>query len=179
MCAPTLYDRRLPLFWALDFNVDPMCSVIGQRDDEMVYILDELVLPDSNTLAACEEFLKRAESWVCNSNLPIQLKLYGDAAGQAQSSSASRTDWQIVREFFERYRHYCQTSFLVGSSNPLVKDRTNCVNARLLNQAGLRRLFIDPRCKKLIQDLEHLEPAISELSLVESTDRSVRHGGSA
>src|SRR5262249_24385294 len=23
------YDRRLPLFWSLDFNVDPMCSVIG------------------------------------------------------------------------------------------------------------------------------------------------------
>ena len=58
---PANYDRRLPLFWSLDFNVNPMCSLIGQRDGEMVYILDELVLPDSNTLAACEEFLQRTE----------------------------------------------------------------------------------------------------------------------
>ncbi len=43
------YDPRLPLFWSLDFNIHPMCSVIGQRDGDRVYILDELMLPDSNT----------------------------------------------------------------------------------------------------------------------------------
>jgi hypothetical protein len=153
---PTIYDRRLPLFWALDFNINPMCSVIGQRDGEMVSILDELVLPDSNTLTACEEFLQRTEAWVRSSNPPIQLNLYGDAAGAARRSSASRTDWQIVRDVFHSCRDRFRTSFLMDSSNPLVKDRTNCVNARLRNQAGLRRLFIDPHCKQLIQDFERV-----------------------
>jgi len=37
-----------------------------------------------------------------------------------------------------------------------VKDRTNCVNAMLRNQAGLQRLFLDPSCKQLIQDFERV-----------------------
>ena len=49
----------VPLFWALDFNMNPLCSVLGQTTNGIVQILDELILPDSNTLAACEEFLVR------------------------------------------------------------------------------------------------------------------------
>jgi hypothetical protein len=153
---PTHYDRRLPLFWSLDFNIHPMCSVIGQCEGDLVQILDELALPDSNTLAACEEFLNRTEPWVRNSQLPLQLNIYGDATGDSRRSSASRTDWEIVREFFSRYRDRFKTSFLVGSANPAVRDRTNCVNALLRNQAGLRRLCVDGRCKQLIQDFERV-----------------------
>ena len=32
----------------------------------------------------------------------------------------------------------------------------NCLNAKLLNQAGDRRLLIDPRCKHLIPDFERV-----------------------
>ena len=61
--AECRYDPRLPLIWSVDFNVNPMCSVIAQRVGETVYVLDELVLPDSNTPAACEEFLHRTQPW--------------------------------------------------------------------------------------------------------------------
>jgi hypothetical protein len=61
-----------------------------------------------------------------------------------------------VREFFNRYRDRYRTSFQVGSSNPAVKDRVNCVNAKLRNQAGYRTLFVDPRCRQLIQDFERV-----------------------
>ena len=37
-----------------------------------------------------------------------------------------------------------------------MKDRVNCVNAVLGNQAGERRLQIDPGCKQLIQDFERV-----------------------
>jgi hypothetical protein len=56
---PLHYNPKLPLFWALDFNMTPLCSVLGQTFNGVVHILDELILPDSNTLAACEEFLSR------------------------------------------------------------------------------------------------------------------------
>ena len=45
----------------------------------------------------------------------------------------------------------------MGSSNPAIRDRVNCVNARLLNQAGQTRLRIDPKCKQLILDLERVQ----------------------
>jgi hypothetical protein len=152
----TSYACRLPLFWSLDFNIDPMCSVIGQREGDMVYVLDELVLPDSNTLAACEEFLERTSHWVRTSHLPIQLNIFGDATGDSRRSSASRTDWQIVREFFNRHRDRYTASFQVESSNPPVRDRINCVNAMLRNQIGVRRLIVDPHCKQLMQDFERV-----------------------
>jgi len=54
------YNASYPLWWSLDFNVNPLCSLIGQtvvaHEREYIRVLDELVLPDSNTRAACEEF---------------------------------------------------------------------------------------------------------------------------
>jgi len=61
-------------------------------------VLDELVLPDSNTRAACEEFLTRTAKW--KSVRPLEVHVYGDATAEHRETSASRTDWQIVRSFF-------------------------------------------------------------------------------
>jgi Terminase large subunit, T4likevirus-type, N-terminal len=151
---PVRFNPRLPLFWSLDFNINPMCSVIGQRDGDRLYILEELALPDSNTWAACEAFLDRISQWR-SSPLPFpRVQVYGDATGNGRQTAASRTDWQIVRDFFNRYP--CQLDMRVTSSNPPVKDRVNCVNAMLHNQAGERRLWIDPGCKQLITDFERV-----------------------
>ena len=151
---PCSYNPRLPLFWSLDFNINPMCSVIGQRDGDRVYILDELALPDSNTWAACEAFLERIGSWGRLSPHSTHIRIYGDATGQSRHTTSSRTDWQIVREFFGRYPY--PFDIRTQSSNPFVKDRANCVNAMLHNQAGDRRLRIDPRCMQLILDFERV-----------------------
>ena len=37
-----------------------------------------------------------------------------------------------------------------------MRDRINIVNGRLCSAAGERRLFIDPKCKELIRDLEQV-----------------------
>jgi hypothetical protein len=153
---PVIHDPSLPLFWSLDFNINPMCSVVGQRDDGCVQVLDEIVLSDSNTGAACEEFLKRAEPWLRRSSSPVQVDVYGDATGDSRQSSASRTDWELVRNFLDQHRNQYRKVIHVGSSNPPVRDRVNCVNAKLRSQAGDRRLIIDPRCKHLIQDFERV-----------------------
>ena len=78
------------------------------------------------------------------------------STGEQRRTSASRTDWQIVKEFFGRHRDRFDVIFDVPSSNPLVKDRVNCVNAKLRNHAGQNRLFVDGRCKHLIKDLEQV-----------------------
>jgi hypothetical protein len=57
------FDHRVSLAWALDFNMNPLCSVLAQVHDGMVYVLEEMILADSNTLAACEELLSRTEKW--------------------------------------------------------------------------------------------------------------------
>ena len=87
---------------------------------------------------------------------PLNVYVHGDATGEQRTTSASRTDWQIAKDFFGRYTDRYRASFRVPSANPPVKDRINCVNAMLRNHAGEHRLLIDPRCKQLIKDLEQV-----------------------
>jgi Terminase large subunit, T4likevirus-type, N-terminal len=175
--APLGYNPDLPLFWSLDFNVNPMCSVIGQRSGDRVWILDELVLPDSNTPAACQEFMEWLARTRPHSFYAPQVHIYGDAAGNSRQSSASRTDWQIVSDFFKT--QFCKVERRVTSSNPLIKDRANCVNAMLHNQAGQRRLLIDPKCKQLILDLERVrwrkDPHGNALTDLDKSDPARTH----
>ena len=154
------YEPGVPLIWSVDFNVNPMCSILAQRIGETIYILDELVLPDSNTPAACEEFFARTEFMRRiedqRKKLRLTVKVYGDASGNNRSSAASRTDWKIIRDFLTRLNHTMDARMHVSSSNPLVKDRINCMNAKLHNARGERRLQIDPRCNQLIRDFEQV-----------------------
>src|SRR5579862_3842600 len=148
------FNPQLVLNWCLDFNMNPLCSVLMQVANGLAVVLDELILPDSNTLAACEEFLSRTEKWTSGS--PISVNVYGDATGDQRHTSASRTDWQIVKQFFGRYPDRFHVTFHVPSSNPMVKDRVNCVNGRLRNHAGQYRLMVHEHCKQLIRDFEQV-----------------------
>ncbi len=191
------YDPTQPFFWALDFNMNPLCSVLGQNVNGRVRILDELILPNSNTLAACEEFLSRTKQWIKTpdpfeapeqedarelyeellgryQSAPLNVYVYGDATGEQRKTSASRTDWQIVKDFFGRYADRFKMQLRVRSSNPPVKDRINCVNAMLRNHAGEHRLLIDPKCKELTKDLEQVcwkaDPHGNQLAELDKSD---------
>jgi len=148
------FDRRVPLSWALDFNMNPLCSVLAQVHGGRVHILEEMILPDSNTVAACEELLSRTQKW--HTGFPLAISVYGDATGEQRRTSSSRTDWQIVKEFFGRHTDRFAVTFRILSANPPVKDRVNCVNALLRNQAGQNRLLVDESCKHLIKDFEQV-----------------------
>jgi hypothetical protein len=172
------YSPRHPIWWALDFNINPMCSVIGQTINGGIRVLDELVLPDSNTMAACEEFLHRVteagwlqtpdpqnwqpETWEesLTGATKLQVYVYGDPSGGSRHtssiSSTMRTDWQIVKRFFSRYAERFTAFVDVPKGAPLVRDRVNCVNAMLVNQLGQRRMLVDSKCTELAKDLEQV-----------------------
>jgi hypothetical protein len=162
---PVQYTPGVPLAWSLDFNVNPMCSVISQliditdradvlsgRQRKVIYVLDEIALPDADINAACAEFVVRTEPWRRFGQLTVYL--YGDSAGNARSHSGP-TDWQVVKDYFRNDSRFVFVH-KVARSHPLVKDRVNQVNAMILNARGERRLFIDPRAKELIRDLEQV-----------------------
>jgi len=51
------------------------------------------------------------------------------------------------------------------------------VNAKLCSQARSRTLFIDPRCKQLIQDLERVQwKQDANGNMLHEMDKSDRHG---
>ena len=66
-----------PLLWALDFNVDPMSSVVAQVEGDEVKVLDEIVLSRASTYDACEEFGSRFADHAAG------LVIYADAKWRA------------------------------------------------------------------------------------------------
>jgi hypothetical protein len=58
----------------------------------------------------------------------LPLHVYGNATGNQNRISASSTDWNIIRQFFARYKGEIQHSVHINKNNPAVLDRVNCVN---------------------------------------------------
>jgi phage terminase large subunit len=145
---PLEVDPRLPLFWALDFNVDPMSSIVAQRNGDEVQVLDEIVLSRASTTEACQEFHERYP------NHQAGIVIYGDASGQ-RLQTAGTTDYQIIKEYF-RQTAYRALKFRVPASNPSVRERVALVNAKLFSASEEVTLVTDPRCKGLIRDFEEV-----------------------
>jgi phage terminase large subunit len=141
-------DPEAPLFWALDFNVDPMSSIVAQKRGDEVRVLDEIVLSRASTEQACEEFHARYP------NHQTGVVIYGDASGQ-RLQTAGTTDYQIIKEYF-RQTAYRSVKFRVPPSNPSVRERVALVNAKLFSASEEVQLLVHPRCKGLIADFDEI-----------------------
>ncbi|HLH40768.1 MAG TPA: terminase family protein [Bryobacteraceae bacterium] len=157
-------NEALPLLWALDFNVNPMCSVVAQACGEEVVVLDEIVLSRASTLEACEEFARRFPSHGRG------LVVYADATG-ARLQTSGTTDLRILKEYFGS-GEYGQVQFKVPKSNPPVRERVALMNAKLESAEGRRMLRVDAKCTELIKDLEQV--TYKENSMVIDKDRDPR-----
>jgi phage terminase large subunit len=146
--VPGRKEFLAPLLWALDFNVDPMSSIVAQQFGDRVHVLDEIVLRRATTLQACEEFVERYPDH------PGGLIIYGDASGQRMQTTG-HSDFQMVREYLRSVR-YGNVRMDVLRANPNVRDRVTLVNGQLCNADGVAKLLIDPRCRELIQDFEQV-----------------------
>jgi hypothetical protein len=181
------FDGTQDLIWSIDFNVNPMCMLLMQRCGDDVHVLEEIIIkPDANTQLACEAFLARTLGFTKQvpwTHQPMSVKIYGDASGHQRHTAGVATDWVLIKEFFRSWKGTFEPRFYHATQNPLIRDRVNCVNARLRNQHGDCRLFIDPSCKELIRDLEEVSWAVDSNNAptreLDKQDRSRTHTSDA
>ena len=159
-------DPDTALIWALDFNVDPMSSVVAQKTGEEIRIVDEIVLRRATTEDACLEFDKRYGA------IAREVIIYGDASGYKMQTTGS-TDYEIIREFFRT--RMIKTQQIVGRKNPAVRDRLALVNSMLRNANGETKLFVHPRCKELIADFEQVCYREDSMQIDKEKDRMRTH----
>lgn len=96
------------------------------------YVIDELVLKHTRLEAAAKQIAARR---------PEQLHaLHCDNAGRAVNSQTHRSDLQVLREM----------GFAVQSRSGSIVAGCETIAALLAPAAGEPRLFIDPRCERLI-----------------------------
>ena len=128
-----------PIHIGLDFNIDPMSAVCFQIKNNIVNVFDEIVIYGSNTDEMVNEIYNRYGR--------RHITIYPDPSSKANRTSAGgRTDLSILRN----------ANFLVKLHNqaPLIRDRINAVNSRLLGADDVRRLFVDKKCLNVIRSLE-------------------------
>lgn len=128
------------VFVGMDYNVDPLTAVIGQVSEGKIQIFDEVYLNNSDTYKMAAALKSKGLSGV---------RVIPDSTG-ANRKTSGRSDFDILRE----------AGFVIESTrNPFVTDRVNNVNRLLSNNL----LTIDPKCKKLINDLERVSWKNNEL----------------
>ena len=138
------------MFIFLDFNVNPMTGCIAQVCNDTLLIHDEMFLLNSDTYKLCTELKKRGLSGC---------EVIPDSTG-ANRKTSGRSDFQILSE----------NNFRVMSvRNPLQRDRVNNVNRLFIDD----RIIINPKCKKLINDLEKVSWKNEELD--EGKEKMLTH----
>ncbi len=139
------YEPAFSVHIGMDFNVNPMSATIWQEHGHITLQIAEIVLPTSNTDEMAAEIARRYG----RSGALDHVTIYPDPAGaQRKTSAHGRTDIGILREM----------GFKVSalSSHPLVRDRTNVMNARFESATGERTAFIDASCTQSISAYERL-----------------------
>ena len=131
-----LHDGTIHI--GMDFNIDPMCCVVAQEQDNKIIIFDEIQIWSSNTAEMVEEIKQRYKQKVV---------VYPDPASRQRKTSAGGfTDLSILKNAGFEVR--CR------STHPLVRDRINAVNSKLKNVNGKSSLFMIKSCKNLIKSLQ-------------------------
>ena len=143
------YNDDLPLHLTCDFNVDPMCWLVAHKDLNTAYFIDEIVIENTSTQKAIEEFIERYPKH--KSDIIIN----GDASGDYRNCTSEFTNYKIIENALKKAGYKPQ--FKLRPFNPPIKTRVAAFNAKVKNTNGEINLYISPKCKWLIYNMYNLK----------------------
>jgi len=128
------------LCWMHDQNYTPLSSAVGVRrgdDNNDLYLLDEIILISAVSRESAEEFVEKYKD---HENKHVLI--YGDPAGKAGEKHGQESAYTQIEETLAlngwRYTR------MVEASHPSIKDRQNCVRAKIKNALSEHSLFVNP-----------------------------------
>ena len=132
---PDLDDEALLV--GFDFNVGNCNAPIGVERQGQLWVWDEIA-GAHDTDAVGQELRRRYPK--------ARVMGYPDASGANRSTNSSRSDVAILQSY--------GISNQSPAANPPIRDRVAAVQAMLENGHGVTRLWVHPRCSKVIESLE-------------------------
>ena len=144
------YDEHLDLHLSCDFNVDPMAWMVAHKSDDKVFFIDEIVLENTTTARAMDEFLTR---YPCHKG---RIVINGDASGDNRSCASEFTNYALMLRKLALHG-YSNVDVEIRPFNPPIKNRVIAINTLIRSAAGDLRVFVDPKCEKLIYNFENLK----------------------
>ncbi|MBO7672578.1 phage terminase large subunit [bacterium] len=142
------YHPELDLHLSCDFNVDPMSWVLAHKTDDKVFYFDEIVMENTTTQKATEEFLQRYP------NHKGKIIINGDASGDNRSCTSEYTNYVIIKKALLEYGYDIDVK--IKPYNPPIKNRIMAFNSKIKSADGTVSLFVDKKCKKLLYNIYNL-----------------------
>ena len=131
-----------PWIIGMDFNVDPMTAVLCREEKGAILQWGEVWLSRSNTYEMVDHLARLGVT-------PELATIYPDSTGAAETSNATKSDLSILRQNGYEVRAH--------AANPRQRDRLVSVNSLCRAVDGQRRYFVDPSCKRTINDLQRVQ----------------------
>ena len=170
LVKPCDYHSELPLRYSMDFNVSPLCAVLGQCwDDEkrlpQIRIIDEIKIEGSaRTRDAVQEAVRRLGDRITRKEVWV----YGDTSGGNRDTRSSDTDYGIIQAEFQAAGWRVTNRRNYG--NPPLTDSVECCNGQM--EHG--RIQFSPRCVNLLRDLEKVSWQTGT-RILDKSDPSLTH----
>lgn len=150
----TQYRQDQEIYLSCDFNVDPMSWVLAHRYNGEYHFFDEIVVENTNINECIDEFVRRYPSHERG------VVITGDASGNnrdVRTEQVGGTSYTQMVNRFNFHNYPGRVRVDVREKNPPIHDRVAAWNAMVCNTNGVRRVFINRRCKYLIKNLENLK----------------------
>ena len=142
------FHTRSPLCWTWDFNVQPMVSLVGQRQGDLFKVFRTIWLEQGHIFTMVDRF---KEIYPTHGS---EIYLYGDSSGNQRGQQTNKSNWNLILKAMSDYPVPVQLK--VPEKNPGVIDRINAVNYALKDDHGNCGVEVDPCNDELIQDLEEV-----------------------
>ena len=160
------FNQEKPLILSCDFNYNPMCWYLMQEDKGTWYILRELIKQNVTTTEMC----KLIQPEVDKTGIK-RLIIMGDAHGRDKKTNG--TDYGIMIPYFGE-RGY-DVTLRVQKANPLIRERLSLVRGLIRNAKGVKRVYVDSSCKKLLYNFDECKNNLSNGGLHIPTDTEIQN----
>jgi PBSX family phage terminase large subunit len=159
------YNPNANLILSCDFNYNPMCWYLMQEYDNCWYILKEFIGQSCTTEQMCKMIIPELNRYDTR-----RLVIAGDAHGRDKKTNGS--DYNTMFQSFDKFGW--TVNFRVQKANPLIKERLAVVRGLICNAKGVRRIFIDQSCSKLIYNFDECKNNLANGGLRIPTDKEIQ-----
>jgi hypothetical protein len=160
-------ETTIMICW--DFNIGdgkPLSACAMAYEDGSYHVFAEVIIDGARTDEACREFFDRGIV------VPgRRYEIHGDASGKARHTSSKRSDYEVIKEAFDREK--INYTYKVPLANPAIRTRHNTINALCRNDLGDVRLFIH-NCPTVDEGLR-LTAFKKGASMVEDDSKRFQH----
>ena len=143
------YCPDLDVHITCDFNVDPMSWILAHKTEDKVFFFDEIVMENTTTERACEEFVNRYPKH------RGKIIINGDASGDNRSCTSEFTNYVIMKNTLAKFGY--ETDVRIRAFNPPIKNRIASFNSKVRSAGGKVSVFVDKKCEKLLYNIYNLK----------------------